>query len=170
MTGMLFEHKLSKLLDDPATDPDTGIILEADRYNKAGWIPDNAYLAYVKYVGKLNALPHVELRTRELTDPNTGQVFPISSWPTKSTREHSSAKWTDYNASLQKPEAEVTDQCSDPEKFVTDAMRDCVNAGQQKWDIDKATKKCEKQVGMLKQAIQNNCGTEGLLRNLADRL
>lgn len=112
-------------------------------------------------------MPHEELSIRELSNPNTGQVFPITSWPTKSTRKHSSEKWTAYNASLQEPNTEVAvNPCSDPDKFVSNAMRDCIS-------VNKTPKKCEKQIGILKQAVQDYCGTENgeeYLQRLADRL
>lgn len=167
-----FEKKLDKALDNPPVDPDTGAILEAEVVSgsyedalKKQLIPIKLYEMYVKFVGKLNALPHAEMQIKELTDPRTGQLFPFRSWPTKSSREASSAHWSAYNQQLQKPDApEIkVSPCQNPEGFIQQALRDCLHTSQRiaKWDPATAARKCGKQVDMLRKAVYDYCNGEG---------
>jgi hypothetical protein len=168
-----FEKKLDKALDNPPVDPDTGAILEAEVVSgsyedalKKQLIPEKLYEMYVKFVGKLNALPHTELKVKELVDPRTGNLFPFRSWPTKQSREVSSANWSAYNMQLQKPEAAPelkVSPCQNPEAFIQQAMRDCIHTSQRvaKWDTATAARKCGKQVDMLRKAVYDYCNGEG---------
>ena len=155
-----FEKKLSEKLDHPITDPNTGAVLEAEQMSgsyadasKRGQVSDKLYEMYTKYVGKLNALPQVELVAKELIDPRTGGYFPFTSWPTKESRAAASAKWDAYNQKLQQrtdPEGTKTDPCADPEAHLQQTMRDCMAMGQ-------GAGKCKKQVDKLRAALHNYC-------------
>jgi len=178
-----FEKKLSEKLDNPVIDPNTGALLEAEEVvgnygeaQKRQLISDKLYQAYVKYHGQDNALPHEEMKIKELTVPTTGQMMAIGSWPTKETRAASSARWTAYNQKLQKPKPEVeVSPCADPEGFINQAMRDCMKVGQKasRWSPQQATRKCGKQVDMLRKAVYDYCNGEGgedFLRGLIQQM
>lgn len=178
LNNLTFEQRLARL-DNPVTDTDTGAILETDDYEavKKKQMPDNLYAIYLKYVGKLDALPQNQLKLRELSNPYTGQVFPLSSWPTKTSIEKSSATWKAYNDNLRNPdgtEIEIS-PCADPDKFIATTMRNCMSAGQRiaKWKPRQALRRCGKQIAMLKQAVNDYCGAEGgeeYLKQLARQL
>lgn len=165
---MNFEQKLSKLLDHPSVDSDTGMVLEDEGYDAAKknkLVPDNWYTLYVRYVGKLNALPHEELKMHEIINPTTGQVFPMPSWPTKQTRTHSSATWDAYNKKIQtddNPELEFN-PCANPDTFIQTTMQQCVKAGQQVGRLhpQAVQRKCEKQISKLKSAVDDYCNVDG---------
>lgn len=176
-----FEKKLSERLDNPAVDPDTGVVLEAEEITgsyeaaqKKQLIPDHIYAAYVKYHGLDNALPHNELKTNELMI--RGKWLPMGSWPTKTTRATSSAHWAAYNKQIQKPKPEVEiSPCADPEGFVNQAMRDCMKVGRKagRWSQQRASQKCGKQIDMLRQAVYDYCNGEGgedFLRSLVQQM
>ena len=149
-----FEKKLSERLDHPSVDSETGAILEAgyEAAQQKQLIPDNLYQIYIKYHGKLNALPREELITRELINPNTGQLFPLSSWPTKQSRKVASAKWAAYNQRLQQadPEDIETNPCADIETYIQQIMQDCMATSRD-------PNKCTKQVEKLRIALQKHC-------------
>jgi hypothetical protein len=176
-----FEKKLSERLDNPTVDQ--GIILEAEEIvgsyeeaEKKHQIPEKLYLAYVKYHGKDNALPHKELNTKELIHPTSGKLMPLASWPTKKTREASAAHWTDYNVKLRQPKPEIeVSPCANPEDFVNQIIHNCVATGQRvaRWTPQQAMHKCGKQIDRLRKAVYDYCngdGNEESLRGLIQQM
>lgn len=174
-----FEQKLSKLLDHPYVDPETGMVAEDSYENakKKQQVPDSWYVLYVRYVGKLNALPQEELKLHELINPSTNQLFSIQSWPTKQTRAASASSWTAYNKKIQigdEPEAEPS-PCQNPALFIQRTMAQCMKSGQTagRWDPRTALRKCGKQVDKLKDAVDDYCSVEGgeeYLQSLLDQM
>lgn len=146
-----------KLDENVIFDPNTHIILNEAR------ISDEAYNAYVKYWGKLNALSKGELDVLEVSD-RLGRLRPLSSWPTKSTRIGTKRKWDEYNKKLQSrtdPEGLKNDEnpCDDVDGFILQKLEDCLAANRYAGS-DLAKSKCARQIGNLEQAIEDQCGEE----------
>lgn len=127
-------------------------------------VPREMYDAYVKYVGKLDAIPHEELTVFDIRSDGK-RVLPLSSWPTRSTRANADKHWTKYNQDLQSgvPEEPEVDPCSDP-TFVSDLLDTCIRVAVRGGKMDKslAYRRCSRQVGKLAQAIKTACADRGL--------
>lgn len=135
-------------------------------------IADDLYQQYVKYVGKLDALPQHELIPAELKD-QYGRLMPISSWSTKTTRRIAAEKWAEYNRKLQRDIITgkmSIDPCEYPEEFIQQSYDDCMKAGQKiaKWDRDTSHRKCNKHMELLAKAIDDACKKVDLLKGLPE--
>lgn len=155
---MKFENRLNDLLR--LGNPD---IEEVPRRGSS--IPREMYDAYVKYVGKLDAIPYEELTVFDIRSDGK-QVLPLSSWPTKSTRANAQQHWTKYNQDLQNdtaPQEPEVDPCSDP-TFISDLLDTCIRVAVRGGKMDKsvAYRRCSRQVGKLAQAIKAACSDRGL--------
>jgi hypothetical protein len=146
-----FEQKLARKLDDKST---------------SGEILFKLYNDYVKFVGKLDALPPNELGYYDIRGPNS-KVMPFSKWPTKSTRALAKKMWDQYNVNLQSgdPSAEETgmDPCEDPD-FMSDLLNACVRTSM-RMGVDKrvAFRQCTKQLENMMTAIRAACQGRGLV-------
>lgn len=153
-----FEKKLADNLNDRSS---------------SGSINMNLYNDYVKYVGKLDALPLEELDAFDIKGGDHGggmktwRMLPFSKWPTKSTRALTKKMWDRYNTNLQtKPSTEEEkemDPCEDPD-FLSQLLDACVRTSM-RMGVDKrvAFRQCTKQVEKMVQAIQAACQGRGLL-------
>lgn len=146
-----FEEQLRKKLDDKST---------------SGEILFKLYNDYVKYVGKLDALPDTELGYYDIRGPN-GKIMPFSKWPTKSTRAFASKVWDQYNVNLQSgapsEEDKEMDPCEDPE-FLSELLDACVRTSI-RMGVDRrvAFKQCSRQVEKMIHAIRIACEGRGLV-------
>lgn len=146
-----FEQKLAKKLDDKST---------------SGEILFKLYNDYVKYVGKLDALPDTELGYYDIRGQG-GRVLPFSKWPTKSTRALARKMWDQYNLNLQSPtpspEDIDSDPCEDPD-FMSNLLNACVRTSI-RMGVDKriAFRQCARQVEKMAQAIRLACQGRGLV-------
>ncbi|MEM3097494.1 MAG: hypothetical protein QXU32_02075 [Nitrososphaerales archaeon] len=150
---MKFINRLEIRLIPPPTDPHAGMILE-DK------ITDDLYNAYVKYVGKKDALPQDELQMFDLKD-QFGRLRPINTWPTKSTREYAKKIWDEYNRRLQARLSKATndiDPCEDPDKYIAMKYNECIRASRSASD----RRKCKKQIEKLRDAIDAYCHSVGM--------
>lgn len=148
------------------TDFDKKLADQLTDRSSSGTIAVKLYQDYVKYVGKLDALPLEELDAFDIRGPNN-RVMPFSKWPTKSTRAFGKKVWDRYNLNLQRgdPTAEEKelDPCEDPE-FLSELLDACVRTSV-RMGVDRrvAFRQCTKQVEKMVQAIRNACEGRGLV-------
>lgn len=146
-----FERKLRDRLDDKSTSIE---------------VLDQLYNDYVKYVGKLDALPREQL-TKEDIKTIDGKVMAFSRWPTKSTRALAKKMWDQYNLNVQSgtPTSDEieSDPCEDP-NFLSNLMNTCVRTSMRMGaNRYLALKHCTQQVEKMAQAIRAACHGRGLV-------
>lgn len=114
-------------------------------------ISDAEYNKYVKYFGKLNALPKEQLDRFDTTDHFRNQL-PITQWPTKSTRENSRKIWDNYNKEIQSSVSMGSGEAQDVEKKLDELYYKCVISS--KWPREVAQKKCKEQIEKFREHLR----------------